>query len=143
MSFSTDFVAFLKSKSTVTSLVGSGANARIRPTKLKQGDALPAIRYVVTSGAGHEDLLGPVGVRQPNLQIDCYGSTRSAAEALGDAVRDALLAFWRGTMGSTTVKGINLVNRFWMFESSEDGSDSGKHREVLIFDVVHSESIPS
>lgn len=142
MSFSSDLVAYLKTKTAITDLVGSGGSARISPAKINQGDGFPAIRFVITGGESHESLTGAVGNRQPNLQIDCYATTRLAATNLGEQVR-LVLQGYRGTMGSTFINGITLENRFELYEPTVDGSDNGKHREVLVFNVVHDESIPS
>lgn len=135
----TDLLAYLKTKAAITSLVGSGANARIRPGRLMQSDALPAIRYSIPGGGSVEHLDGISGTATPTLQIDCYGSTWAQAYQLCEAVRLALQCF-RGAMGSTFVNGVSLVNRFYLYEPDAGASDQGKHRFILTFNVAHSEA---
>jgi len=139
MAFSEDLVTFLKAQSSITDLVGSGAAARIRPAKLKQREAVPAIRYVIPSAESAEGLSGPVGVCSPNLQIDCYGRTKKLANELGEAVRLSLQGF-RGMMGSTFVNSITLPNQMELYEEPIDSSDEGVHRKMLQFLVFHSEA---
>ncbi len=134
-----DLLTFLKSKATITALVGSGNNARIRPGRLMQGDAMPAIRYAITGGFSHQHLRGLSGLASMQLQIDCYGATHSQAWELSEAVRLAMLPF-RGLTGDTHISGVLLTNRLHSYEEPVDASDHGKHRFILSFDVAHSEA---
>lgn len=142
MSFSTDLRTYLLTIPDITSLVGAGTLARIRPSRLEQGDSFPAIRYAIPSGESHSHLGGGLGVRQPSLQIDCYGNSRNEAEELGEAVRVALHTY-HGMMNATYVHSITMTNRFELYEPASDASDTGAHREVLTFNVVHDEAIPA
>jgi hypothetical protein len=140
MAFSEDLVTYLKTKTSITDLVGTGANARIRPTVLKQGDAYPAIRYYIGSGGSAELLAGGLaGMREPNLQVDCYATTRKQAESLADAVQIALVGY-RGLMGTTYVSSISKQSRGELFEEPIDASDTGAYREMLQFVVFHHEA---
>jgi hypothetical protein len=139
LSFATDFVAFLKTKAAITDKVGAGADARIRPGKLMQGDALPAIRYAFPGGGSLQHLTGISGTASPTLQIDCYAETFVAAESLAEAVRLVVQAIQAETIGSTFVQGVLLTGRLSEYEEPVDASDVGKHRVILTFDVAHNE----
>lgn len=142
MSIGDDLLTYLKTQSTITDIVGSGSAARIRPLRLMQSDSLPAIRYVFPFGDSVEHLGGGSGLGKPHLQVDCYAASYGAANALAEAVRLVLQAF-RGTMGSTFVNGVSLVNRLEQYEDAVDASDTGKHRVILEFEITHVETAAS
>jgi hypothetical protein len=130
-----DLATYLRSIAAITDLVGT----RIRPNKLMQGDALPAIRYAFPGGGSLQHLGGISGTASPTLQIDCYGATATAAWALAEIVRLTLQPFV-GQMGNTYVEGFSLTNRLSEYEEPVDAGDVGKHRVILTFDVAHDEA---
>lgn len=80
--------------------------ARVYPDRLPQSPTLPAVVYNVVSGVDECHLGGLVGVAHARVQVDCYATTRAAANALATAVRDALCASTgRGTWGTVYVQG--------------------------------------
>ena len=84
--------------STVATLLGT----RIYPDKLPQGATLPAAVYYGISGTDEPQLSGLLGRAEQRIQVDSYASTRTAANALALAIRDALTGSWgRGTWGPT------------------------------------------
>lgn len=96
---------------TRTKLVGTAAVAailgtRIYPDHLPQSTTLPAAVYYGISGTDEPQLSGLAGFATERIQIDAYASTRSAANALALAIRDALTSSWgRGTWGTVGVSG--------------------------------------
>ncbi len=92
---------YLKTKSSVTALVGVGAAARIYTHLAKQGVQLPYIVYEVFEGDSSETLTAIAGVAENRIQIDCYGKTEQEAYDLAEAVRLAPLQMFRGDFGDT------------------------------------------
>jgi len=95
----------LRSKLTGTSAIATILGTRIYPDKLPQGTALPAAVYYGISGTDEPGLSGLLGRAEQRIQIDAYAETRTAANALATAIRDALTSSWgRGQWGPTGAK---------------------------------------
>ena len=95
--------AYLKTKTPITDLVGSGVAARIYPDDAKQGVSLPYIVYEVFEGTSATHLKGISGVATSRIQVDVYASTRSEAFRLSELIRLAPLQAYRGDFGDTFV----------------------------------------
>ena len=115
---------------TRTKLIGTAAVAailgtRIYPDHLPQGATLPAAVYFVVSGTDEVDLAGMSGVAHARVQIDAYATTRTAANALSTAVRDALAATHnRGLWGTVATLGTTPQGgERYDTQSVGDGSD--------------------
>ena len=75
------YVAYLKTQSTVTDEVGSGANARIYTDRLPQGATLPAIvLHDSISGISYENLSTGDGIATRRVQVNCYAATKLSAD---------------------------------------------------------------
>lgn len=142
MTIGDGLLTYLKTVSAITDIVGTGDNARIRPGRLSRSDSFPAIRYAFVSGDSVAHLTGGSGIAQPLLQVDCYATTYSGANALAEQVRLALQSY-RGLMGTDFVNGVTLVNRRELYEDPIDASDVGKHRVLIEFSVTHVEQAAS
>lgn len=92
--------AYLKSKTAITSLVGTGDSARIYLNVPKQGVVLPYIVFEVFEGSSAEHLTGVSGIAENRVQIDCYGGDEESAHNLAEAVRLAPLQMFRGELMS-------------------------------------------
>lgn len=100
--------ALLVSKSGITALVGTGANARIYEQYLPRTYTLPAIMFYSDGGGD----VGPAPANAQNeaalqmktFRVLCWASTLLAAEQLSAAVHDALTASDRhtATVGADT-----------------------------------------
>ncbi len=101
-----ELVAYLKTKSGVTALVGTGANARIFQMVVKPGTKLPYLVLRTFGGNSAEHLGGIEGTAFRRVQIDAYDSTPAGAETLQEAVRVAPLQAYRGTMNNTYVHNV-------------------------------------
>lgn len=111
--------------------------ARVYPDRLPQSPTLPACVYHVVSGTDEVHLGGLVGVAHARLQVDCYATTRAAANALATAVRNALCASTgRGTWGTVYVCGATPQGgERYDTQSLGDGSDDPQYltmRDFLI-----------
>jgi len=98
-----DLRTYLKTKSAITSLVGTGDAARIYFHDAKEGATLPFIILEIFEGESNEHLTGISGICSNRVQVDCYGVTAAAAYTLAEAVRLAPLQMYRGNMDTSKV----------------------------------------
>lgn len=105
-SVAANLITYLKTKPTITTLVGTGADARIYELEAKQGVALPYIIIQVFDGISYENLSTISGVAENRVQIDCYAASAAEAYTLAEAVRLAPLQMYRGTFGDGWSNGI-------------------------------------
>ena len=101
-----DLRTYLKTKSAITSLVGSGDAARIYFHDAKEGATLPFIILEIFEGESNEHLTGISGICSNRVQVDCYGVTAAAAYTLAEAVRLAPLQMYRGNMDTSKVNNV-------------------------------------
>lgn len=120
MSFGADLRT--KLTSALSGTVGTRVYWKYRP----QNGALPAIVLHEVSGQYDQHMDGPMGTQGNRIQADCMASTKVAAWALRDAVRDVLIA--ASVTGDTEFQGgiINLTRD--LFDDTAEG-------------VVHTEQI--
>lgn len=112
------FIAYLKTLSAVTSLVGSGSSARIYPEDLKQGADNPAMIVTRFSG-GHVGYMGGrSGINEATMQVTSFGSTRASADAVDNAAFETLGMLGNATMGSVITSETTAVEG-----SRESGCD--------------------
>lgn len=105
-SIASELVTYLKTKSAVTSLLGTGADCRLYLDEAKQGVSLPYATIVVYEGKSHETLAAITGMAENRVEVNCFSATSEGAWALAEAIRLAPLQMYRGTMGSTHVAGV-------------------------------------
>jgi hypothetical protein len=124
MALNADLLTYLKTQSTVTSLVGSGTACRIYPDGIKEGASRPCVMYRKVSGGPMTGISGPLGLSQARYEIMSLATSRAAADTLDEAIYDAL----RGgnkTMGSTAVTEVYIgdADRDCGADAPIDGSD--------------------
>lgn len=124
MSVQSALVAYLKTVSAVTTLVGSGANARIRPFERLQGEALPAITYFVVDGRVDGMWSGTPALTRSRVQIDCWSGLHTESIALLAAIRAATDGF-AGTFASTPISGARIAEIREEFERASLGGAGG------------------
>lgn len=78
---------FLKTLDTVTAIVGTGDDARIRPDRLEETDTLPAIIIEVDDEDPENSLDGLGGLVYADVNIQCRAFEKEDARALAEAVR--------------------------------------------------------
>lgn len=83
-------VARLGQVAGVTALLGSGANVRVYPLVIPERAELPAATYQLISGNHKEHVAGSSGVARPRVQITSWARSYREAEALRDAIRQAI-----------------------------------------------------
>lgn len=129
---------YLVSKSSVTDLVST----RVFPSVLPQAATLPAVVYTVVTGVPNDDVLGSSGSVTAGIQLDVYSDSHITSNNIGEQIRLVMQGF-SGTMGSETVGAVRLTNRYEMYEKPVDGSDLGRHRVLLSFDITYLNEIPT
>lgn len=89
MSLSGDIRTALLSMSAVTSIVGTGDDARIRPDRLDDRDDKSAAHIIieVETLRPQNDLVGLGGLTYADVNISCRAVSRTAANALATAVK--------------------------------------------------------
>jgi hypothetical protein len=134
---------YLLTKTGITDLIGTGGNARIYKDKIPQKNTTwPVLTYRTVSTQQEHDLSGACGMARPRIQLDCWHETSVGAEALAEAVRNALDGY-TGAMGSATVSVALLEDTQDFYRPNEDGSDNGVHQISLDFQIIHLESVPT
>jgi len=112
-----------KTKTEITSLIGSGSAARVYYSAPKQGVKPPFIVLTVFDGESAEHLQGISGVASNRVEIDCCGSTPQQAYTLAEQVRLSIQTY-RGTMQGLYVNGIISPGSYEReYEPPEKGSD--------------------
>lgn len=95
---------YLKTKSAITDLVGSGTAARIFKRVPRQKTTLPFIVITLFEGISSEHLGGISGLAKARVQVDCYAATSAGSYALAELVR---LAPLQG-QGNLTMDSVNV-----------------------------------
>lgn len=114
----------LLNTSAVTTLVGSGASARIYLGRRRQGTALPAIS-LEEDGVDPTDQkpsgsdTGVSKLDQEDVLVFSYGSTYSSAYSLADAVRTALDKKTAGTYNGVNVQSVQFLGRDYFDEQTD------------------------
>lgn len=129
---------YLLTKSAVTTLVSS----RIYPDVLPQNATFPAVVYVEFATDHEHQLSGAAGLYHQRMFLDCYASTRTAANSLAEAIRAVLHGYW-GAAGSETIRSAQLEGRVKDVVRPLDGSDLRQYRTRLSWRFAAFETAPS
>ena len=126
MSFVEALTAHLLAPGAVAALAGD----RIQWTRRPQGFAGGALRLTRVGASRDAHLKGFAAGRSETVQVDSYGATHAAAEALADAVVASFGA------GRVAVDGVTMIltDAVGPRDLGEDGSDGFEHR--LTTDLV-------
>ncbi len=94
-------IAKLKATSAVTSVIGSGSDARAWPDKIKElSTRYPCCVVMRTSGGQDMTLQGASGLEHAMIEVESWAETRAAADSLDAAVVTALTAGVKPTWGT-------------------------------------------
>ena len=133
-------VTYLKSLSAVTALVGAGTAARIKPDLAKRTWDTPYIVYTGAGGESPNHLLGIAGLRSQEVQISCYGGTRTQADQLAEAVKVNVQRQASQTWASTFIDHVNCSALFSGVDKPEDDGDRPRYWTRLNLTIVHAEA---
>jgi hypothetical protein len=119
----------------VQALISNGPDVRVYPNKAPQGVDRPFVVCRRTSGAPVLTYnMGPRLLAGRRVQVDCYGDSYAAADALGVAVAAALNGF-AGLVASPAVyvRGALLQDASDDYEPPVHADEAGIHRVSLDF----------
>ena len=134
-----DLKTYLKTKTAVTDLIGSGTAARIYQDTGKQGVALPYVLFEQLSGESEEHLGGISGIAENLFEVSCYAATQSGAYALSEAVRLAPLQTYRGVMGASYVRVI-ADSASAGHDPPVKGGNQRRYFERRYYRIIHDEA---
>lgn len=122
---SSALVTYLKSKTSITDIIGSGANARIEPDGLTQGVAVPAIVYRRISTTHGQTINGSVaGIAWTRFEINAIAATRLQADQLSEAIRlCGILDLQRETVGGVVIQGVIVDSGVRHYDEDPDQGD--------------------
>lgn len=128
MSVSTDFITFLNTQSTITSLVGN----RICQAPAHVTEKLPYIVFMRNGRTQELDLSGTKDNDQTFLDVECRGATQQEAEQVADALED-LLQGYRGTWDARRIQGVFCTDQSNDYVQLPPGSSD--HEEIISTNV--------
>jgi len=132
---------YLKTKSAITDLVGSGSAARIYFERPRQGATRPFVIIAISGGNSNEDLGGISGLATSAVNVWSCDSTMSGADALAEQIRLAPLQSFRGDIGCTKATVSAQSHRDDGYEKSSDGSDSPHYYWTRrVYQITHTEA---
>ena len=131
--------ALLLDDAAVTAVVGT----RIVPDGLAQGETSPAITYRVISTDHEHDINGPkVGIVRSRITIDCYSTTRKAANALAELVRLSGILDWSGSTYGVNVLAIVIDSGAeYIAEPNSEGSHELRYITSTDYSVTFRETV--
>jgi hypothetical protein len=125
-----DLINYLLADGSITAVVG----ARITPTAMTQGTALPAMTLHGVSGAPLYADDGETGLHDERIQIDCWALTYGGARDLSELVKSRLSAVRDVDQGDTTFAYIMLSNSQDLRETGSNSAEY-KYRVSLDFEI--------
>lgn len=137
MAFETALVAYLKSKTAITNVIGD----RIFPQVAPQGTAEPYLVFARISGASGHHMTAADGVQQTRYQFDAYGRYSQVKE-VGEALRQSLDGY-RGAIGGEHVQTCHLMDERDLYEEPDDKQQFGTHRVSMDFLIAYVEDVPT
>lgn len=130
---------YLLTKSAITNVIGSGADARLWPEVLPELYSVksdgPAATYQILDSVDEHTISDRCGLVQSRVQFVCYGADRTAANALARAIKNCGVVALKGVSGGVDFRGVEVVRGISNFdESPTDGSQ--EHRYLADFDLM-------
>jgi len=86
-----DFVLFLRAYAPISTLVGTGTDARIYPEAARQGAVAPYLVYTQAGGNSEKYLGGLDGCENMIVHVYAYADSQPQSKELAVAVRDRML----------------------------------------------------
>lgn len=133
--------AYLITRVPVRDLVGTRIYADLLPQKDGRVTVdSPAVTLEVVSGASESDLRGGIGIGVSRVSVTCYASTRSAANAVAEAIRRELLRL-RGAAGDERVRSVVGESVQDMIDAPEEGNKGFRYLKIRDYSVTHAEAV--
>ena len=132
------FRTYLQTKSGVTNLIST----RMYPDNLPENHTLPCAVYYVISDVKEHHLGGAAALATVRIQVDCYAATRTGANALAEAIRDAADGY-SGAAGDERFQTCHLETQRYDTDTPADGSDLYRYLVSQDWMISLTESAPS
>jgi len=142
--------SYLSSDAGIQALIGSPA--AVFPLKLPQNHTRPAIVYRRLSARGHQapeelghvhDLSGSAGYALALFRFDCLADKYSTADALAEAVRQALDGLDQATVAGVRIHAALIDDELDDFDEPIDGGDTGVFVVSTVYWIQYAESVPT
>lgn len=126
------FIALLIADTDTNALVSGRVYASVAP----RGYVLPAIVIHRYGGLQEYQFDGPAGLREDQIQVDCYANDSSTAQQLAEAARELLISFVGALSDGTVVRGCYLERDMDMPFLPNADAKGITNRSLLGFRVV-------
>ena len=134
----TDIRTFLLADTDIAAVVST----RVFGGKVPQGTTGAVIVLRNISGNRHYHLTNEATARESLVQIDCYQSSMTLADALAELVRNRLSGY-RGAAGSTTVQAATIISERAFREEPQNASDRWIYRSSADYSIIYSTTAPT
>lgn len=138
MSMEEDFIALLRRSPAIADI----AETRVHIDKRPEKEYEPSIVVSRVSGGHDHTLTASGGWARPTLHVMCFANKAIEANTLRNKVRETCQGF-SGVVGETKFDSITLDDEDHDYIDAGDGSDQGTFARLLVFDVLHSERVPT
>ncbi len=143
-------VTYLKTKTLLTAIIGTGTNARIYPETAPQDIDISNGSYVVfqvTDTEHPEHMGGACAYAENTFLFSIYADTVARRHALKEALRNLLhtrrnlvLSTSEGSIEIRTIKLLSCADGYF---DSPDGGETGAFAQDMTFLVVFFETLPT
>jgi len=127
-------ISLITADTAVTSLLSSAG--AVYKSVLPRGYVLPAIAVHRYGGTKDYEFAGPVGPREDQIQVDCYGADPETAQQVTEAVRTLLVGYTGTLSDGTVVQGCFLERDMDMPFLPHADAKGIANRSLLGFRVV-------
>ena len=132
---------YLKTKSAITDLVGTGTASRIYTHRAREKKSKPFVLIASSGGQSFEHLGGITGLATTAVNVWACAATSTGADTLAEFIRLAPLQGYRGLINTTKATVSAQSHRDDGYEPSDDGSDSAAYYWTRrVFMITHTEA---
>ena len=113
------------------------AGNRICVDFIPEDSIMPAALLYIIHEESFDCLSGFVGLENAKIRIECYGQTRSEADALHRVIRASLNGLI-GEHNGTMIKGVSQASgRIYLADKPNDGTDNWLFKTIQTFEVTY------
>lgn len=143
MSLKDALVVELRANAGVAAIVATRVFRGIAP----QGQALPYLTLQLISNDHQDHMTAASGLADARIQVSSWDKTEHGAEALANAVREALDGFTQATLGGSgytaDVRRISLEGEAENYVAPMAGDDVGVFGVMQDYGIWYGETIPT
>ncbi len=147
MSMRSAIISHLSADAAVLAIVTSTSGPKVFPQIAPTSARLPYITVSKVSNTHLRHLTANEPLANPRFQIDSWATTPEGADALFDAIREAMDHYHGKDMGlnqhAVNVQGAFLEGDFDGFETPRTAGEVGIFRVISEWSFWHTESVPT